>query len=1010
MAGEGRAGRLLGLRPGEGSTVGVAMAASFVASAGLMIGQSAIEALFFARYGVSKLPLMYLVLGGTMFALTVAFGALLGRLGRGRACLSIPIALALAAAAGRMALAANVGWITQALWLLQGAAQFLVGLAVWGLAGLVTDTRQAKRFFPLIGAGSVLGYVIGGLVTKPLASAVGSPNLLIVWTATLVVVVVLGARLIAIGGDGGPQPTYDAGRRRDAGPVDQLVRGFRYVRRSTLMRWMALGSILFSLLFFSLYLPFSRAATARYPDPDELAGFFGVFFGLSTGVAFLLSLFVANRLLARFGVPMVLLVLPVLYVAAFGVLSIESTFAILAVFRFAQVAWMSGGAISSWEAVINTVPSDRRDQTRAFLYGGPTQVGTVLAGLVALIGGALSPTMLSGIGLACALLATAAMVGVRRAYPRELVKALQEGRPHVFDAAPVGAEPFGLHLSDRAAVTAAVEGVADPDPRVRRLSAHVLRDMDPGAATEPLLMCLRDVDADVRAIAIASLVRASGKVSLPAIVERANDADAGVRLAVVDAIVASGADDATSALALDRSLHDADPNVRAAAAAALVEVSGAPHAVVALAELAAHADEDTRRAAFHAIQGLDIPELFHLASPGMSDTTPSVRVEAARAIATLDPQRALGPLTEALGDEHPLVRGAAAEALGLIGVQATEPVVESLTSPARWEGAIAALQHVPIRGHEHDVRRFAVEMVAGAVDSHRLAMSIDGDSDDRHALLQDSLLARSEREATLALRTAAVLGGTEAMSVAIENLSVTDPTQRANALEVIESVGARDVVRPLLSMWDGAPTRVDRIALFERLARDPDDWIRACVELVEPPPADPEGGIMTRTLATLSPMERVLFLRKVALFAELPPPDLQPIAAIAEEHAFTDGDTIAHQGDPGDVMHIIVSGDVSVVVQSGPGTSGNGERVVAVRSSGDVVGEMAVITNEPRIAGLVARGDVRVLSIDRPQFESILRERPETALGVIRVLCQRLAEPSPSTTASGETGTTTTSA
>ena len=51
------------------------------------------------------------------------------------------------------------------------------------------------------------------------------------------------------------------------------------------------------------------------------------------------------------------------------------------------------------------------------------------------------------------------------------------------------------------------------------------------------------------------------------------------------------------------------------------------------------------------------------------------------------------------------------------------------------------------------------------------------------------------------------------------------------------------------------------------------------------------------------------------LFAELPPPDLQPIAAIAEEHAFADGDTIAEQGEPGDAMHIIVSGEVSVVVQ-----------------------------------------------------------------------------------------------
>ena len=166
---------------------------------------------------------------------------------------------------------------------------------------------------------------------------------------------------------------------------------------------------------------------------------------------------------------------------------------------------------------------------------------------------------------------------------------------------------------------------------------------------------------------------------------------------------------------------------------------------------------------------------------------------------------------------------------------------------------------------------------------------------------------------------------------------------------------------------------------------------------------------MTRTLTTLSPMERVLFLRKVPLFGELPPADLQPIAGIAEERAFAEGDTIAEQGEPGDAMHIIVSGEVSVIAHHGSGRPGD-EHVVAVRSAGDVVGEIAVITNEPRMAGLVARGDVRVLSIARPQFESILRERPETALGVIRVLCQRLAEPSPSTTASGETGTTTTSA
>ena len=976
---------MVDLRPGEGRAVGLAVAASFFASGGLMIGGSGIEALFFATYGVSKLPAMYLALGGVMFASTIAFGAVLGRVGRGRACLSIPIVLALAAAAGRIALAANVDWITQALWLVQGAAQFLVSLAVWGLAGLVTDTRQAKRFFPLIGAGGVLGYVLGGLATKPLASAIGSPNLLVVWIATLVVVAALGARLLAIGGDGRRRRTR-ARRGGEAGPVEQLVSGFRYVRRSTLMRWMALGSVLFSLLFFSLYLPFSRAATARYPDPDELAGFFGVFFGMSTGLAFLLSLFVTNRLLARFGVPTVLLVLPLLYVVAFGTLAIDSSFALLAVFRFAQVAWLSGGALSSWEAVINTVPSGRRDQTRAFLYGGPTQVGTLLAGAIALVGESLSPATLFGVGLACASLATVAMVGVRRAYPRELVKALREGRPRVFETDHVGADPFGLQRADRSELTAAVHALHDPDPRVRRVSAHALGDIDSAEAAQALETGLLDDDAGVRTTSIASLVRHADGTAVPAIVDRATDPDATVRLAAIEAIDVLGAGDRAATGAIEGALRDADPAVRAGAASALVRFGGSSEAVAVLDELAADTDPNVRSVALRAMRAPATPHLVALTETGLSDAVPGVRADAARAVARLDPQHAMPSLVAALGDDHRVVRDAAAQALGRVGAPASDAVVDALTSPTRWEGAAAALDHVPIDGRTDDVRRFAAEMVEGAVDSHRSAAAIDDGSNERLTLLRDSLLARSDRQAMLGLRAAGVLRGQGAMSVAIENLSVTDPARRANALEVIESVGARDVVAPLLAMWDRAPAPVDRRALLARLEVDPDDWIRACALLVTTP--DTEGGTMTRTLTTLSPMERVLSLRTVSLFAELPPADLQPIAAIAEEHAFAEGDSIAEQGDPGDAMHIIVSGDVSVVVRGD-----EGERVVAVRSAGDVVGEMAVVTNEPRIAGLVARGDVRVLSIARPEFEAILRERPETALGVIRVLCRRLAEP-----------------
>ena len=145
---------------------------------------------------------------------------------------------------------------------------------------------------------------------------------------------------------------------------------------------------------------------------------------------------------------------------------------------------------------------------------------------------------------------------------------------------------------------------------------------------------------------------------------------------------------------------------------------------------------------------------------------------------------------------------------------------------------------------------------------------------------------------------------------------------------------------------------------------------------------------MTETLTTLPLMERVLFLRRVALFAELPPQDLAPIAAIASERSYADADTIAEQDEPGDEMHIIVSGYVMVILRQ----PGGHQQVLAVRSAGEVIGEMAVITSAPRMASLAAKGPVRLLSLGRRQFESMLRERPETSLALMRVICQRLAD------------------
>jgi CRP-like cAMP-binding protein len=88
-------------------------------------------------------------------------------------------------------------------------------------------------------------------------------------------------------------------------------------------------------------------------------------------------------------------------------------------------------------------------------------------------------------------------------------------------------------------------------------------------------------------------------------------------------------------------------------------------------------------------------------------------------------------------------------------------------------------------------------------------------------------------------------------------------------------------------------------------------------------------------------------------------------------------------------MHVVVSGEIEVRIAD------SDDRLEwARRGPGEVVGEMSVITDKPRMASLIAVGDVRTLSIDRAKFERIIAERPEVSLAVMRQLCARLEQQS----------------
>ncbi len=334
----------------------------FFVSAGGTIGSAGVQALFFARFGVDFLPYMYLALGGVTLLTTLTLTVALGRIPKRSLYQLLPLAMAAFLVGSRILVAMDARWVYPPLWLGYNVLWTLQALLVWGLAGSLCDTRQAKRLFPLIATGGIVGVTFGGLATKAVVGAFGTADLLLAWALALAVGFVLVVRLSR------GARNLDERSARDSGDLsDDLRRGYLFVRNSSLFRWIALAALFFSVLLFSVAFPFSKALAEQFPQEDDLAAFLGVFQGLSNGVAFVVSLLAVNRLFARFGVMSVGLVYPVIYLVGFISVALTGSFRNLVGFRFVQLLWLFGVAATGHQAVFNLVPQQRRDQARAFI-------------------------------------------------------------------------------------------------------------------------------------------------------------------------------------------------------------------------------------------------------------------------------------------------------------------------------------------------------------------------------------------------------------------------------------------------------------------------------------------------------------------------------------------------------------------------------------------------------------------------------------------------------------------
>jgi CRP-like cAMP-binding protein len=124
-------------------------------------------------------------------------------------------------------------------------------------------------------------------------------------------------------------------------------------------------------------------------------------------------------------------------------------------------------------------------------------------------------------------------------------------------------------------------------------------------------------------------------------------------------------------------------------------------------------------------------------------------------------------------------------------------------------------------------------------------------------------------------------------------------------------------------------------------------------------------------------------LRRVPLFEDLDPTELQSVADLMHEANVPAGAVVTAEGGPGDGFFVIDSGEAEVMVEGQPrGTM----------TAGDYFGEIALLMGSDRTATVKATSDLRCFALTPSDFRTLVEANPSIAWKVIQSMAARLSD------------------
>jgi ATP/ADP translocase/HEAT repeat protein len=301
-------GSIFNIQPGEGLAVSLLFLYLTLALASFTIARTIRDSLFLNHYGAMDLPYAYIAVAVIIGFVVSFYVRLASRLNQ-----ATLISLTLLFFTGNGLVfwrLAYMQWsvLPAVFYIWCSIFGIIITSQVWTLAGKVLNTRQARRLFPLIGSGGILGAFLGGLLAAVLVKSWGTLNLLfliILFPFLCVIIVRILSQRFCRSGQRNPAPQGWENEERDFAAIVRMIRRSRYMR--LIVGLIAVSAVVTLIIDFQ----FKLAVQESFQSEDQLTGFFGSFHSWIGFISFLLQIIAGRWIVEKYGVRITLLMLPI---------------------------------------------------------------------------------------------------------------------------------------------------------------------------------------------------------------------------------------------------------------------------------------------------------------------------------------------------------------------------------------------------------------------------------------------------------------------------------------------------------------------------------------------------------------------------------------------------------------------------------------------------------------------------------------------------------------------------